>query len=67
MPNRHFISVDLPAPFSPISAWTVPGRTLSETLSRAFTPGNVLVISFISRTYSLIGSPPYVIAFKSPF
>src|SRR5471032_782833 len=35
-----FISVDLPAPFSPISACTVTRRSLNFTLSRATTPGN---------------------------
>src|SRR5262245_17132034 len=31
MPNSTFINVDLPAPFSPTSAWIVPGRTASDT------------------------------------
>ena len=30
-PARIFISVDLPAPFSPMIAWTSPARTLTET------------------------------------
>ena len=34
MPNKHFISVDFPAPFSPISACTVPFFTVKETWSR---------------------------------
>src|SRR5664280_862242 len=53
-PNRHFISVDLPAPFSPTSACTVPGRTFKLTPSRAFTPLKALEILDISRTYSLL-------------
>ena len=35
MPLMIFTSVDLPAPFSPISPWTRPAEKLSETLSRA--------------------------------
>ncbi len=31
IPKRHFISVDFPAPFSPISAWTVPALTVRDT------------------------------------
>ncbi|CAM2339414.1 hypothetical protein BVIET440_180125 [Burkholderia vietnamiensis] len=37
-----FISVDLPAPFSPISACTVPRRTRNCTPSSATTPGKDL-------------------------
>src|SRR6266568_1166422 len=39
-----FISVDLPAPFSPSSAWTSPWRRSKSTLSFASTPGNRFVI-----------------------
>ena len=35
--------VDLPAPFSPTRAWTVPVRTRSETSRLATTPGKRLV------------------------
>src|SRR5918994_2192470 len=42
------MSVDLPAPFSPIRAWTSPRRSSSVTSSLATTPGNRLVIP--SRT-----------------
>src|SRR5271169_2371871 len=52
MPIKHFISVDLPAPFSPISACTVPLRTRSSTLLRARTPGNCLEMPSILRMYS---------------
>src|SRR6266404_8075274 len=45
-----FISVDLPAPFSPRSACTSPWRMSSETSSLARTPGNSFRIPRISRT-----------------
>src|SRR6218665_1420826 len=38
-----FISVDLPAPFSPSSACTEPGRRRNCTLSSATTPGKDLL------------------------
>ena len=41
-PYRIFISVDLPAPFSPTRAWTVPGRIVSSTSWLAMTPGKRL-------------------------
>src|ERR1700693_2470513 len=37
-------SVDLPAPFSPRSAWTSPSRASKSTESLAKTPGKRLVI-----------------------
>ena len=49
-------TVDFPAPFSPISACTVPGRSASCTLSRAFTPGKDLQTPFISSLNSAIFS-----------
>src|SRR6266436_6099297 len=52
MPIKHFINVDLPAPFSPISACTVPLRARSWTSLRARTPGNCLEIPSILSTYS---------------
>src|SRR5215468_5754232 len=48
MPPRIFIRVDLPAPFSPTSATISPGSASSETLLSATTPGNRLLIPFIS-------------------
>ena len=39
MPPRIFISVDLPAPFSPTRPMTSPGRTSMEKPSSATTPG----------------------------
>jgi hypothetical protein len=38
-PPSTFISVDLPAPFSPTSPTTSPGPMASDTPSSAFTPG----------------------------
>src|SRR5215217_6848992 len=45
-----FISVDLPAPFSPRRALTSPARRSKSTLSFARTPGNCLVMCRSSRT-----------------
>src|SRR5690606_36099474 len=42
------ISVDLPAPFSPIRAWTLPGCSVRSTFSRAITPGKRLSMPRIS-------------------
>src|SRR5206468_9495118 len=44
-----FMSVILPAPFSPSRACTSPPRTSIVTRSLAVTPGNVLVISLTAR------------------
>src|SRR5579864_1589525 len=49
-----FISVDLPAPFSPRRACTSPRRTSNEIPSFATTPGNSLRIPRISRTSSSV-------------
>ncbi len=43
-----FMSVDLPAPFSPSRACTSPTRTSKSTLSLATTPGKRLTIPRIS-------------------
>jgi len=48
-----FMSVDLPAPFSPTTAWISPARTARLTSLSAFTPGNVLVMPRISRMLRL--------------
>src|SRR4249920_1529772 len=45
-----FISVDLPAPFSPSSACTSPSSSSKSTWSLARTPGNCFVIPRSSRT-----------------
>src|SRR5882762_1775523 len=50
MPAMIFISVDLPAPFSPINAWTVPACSRNRTLSRATTPGKALRMPSISSS-----------------
>src|SRR4051794_29959886 len=52
-----FISVDLPAPFSPRSACTSPLRTSRETSSLATMPGNLFVMPRISRTSSSVTRP----------
>ena len=44
MPYRVFISVDLPAPFSPTMAWMVPLRTTMSMSEFATTPGKRLVM-----------------------
>ena len=38
MPATIFISVDLPAPFSPISRWTSPALTVQVPFFSAVTP-----------------------------
>ena len=43
-PERTFMRVDFPAPFSPQMACTSPRFTSRVTSWRAFTPGKVLVI-----------------------
>src|SRR6266540_5428740 len=48
IPYKIFISVDLPAPFSPTIAWIVPLRTVRLTSELATTPGNRLVIPLSS-------------------
>src|SRR5690242_2547990 len=42
------MSVDLPAPFSPIRVWTSPRRSEKSTPSSATTPGNRMVMPSIS-------------------
>src|SRR5215813_2427273 len=44
IPAMIFMRVDLPAPFSPMSACTVPRSTRSETSSSAATPGKLLLM-----------------------
>src|ERR1700721_35223 len=48
-PARIFISVLLPAPFSPMKACTSPGQMLKFTLFRTRTPGKLLQIWRTSR------------------
>src|SRR3954453_14870707 len=58
MPAMHFTRVDLPAPLSPTSAITSPGRTSKSTSVSAWTEPKDLVRSRIWRSgwLSLIGS-----------
>ena len=49
-PVMTLISVDLPAPFSPIRAWTSPARRVKSTSWSARTPGNDLVTPETART-----------------
>src|SRR5262249_56200668 len=44
IPAMIFMRVDLPAPFSPIRACTVPRSTRIETSSSAATPGKLLLM-----------------------
>ncbi|CAM2151696.1 hypothetical protein PT2222_260108 [Paraburkholderia tropica] len=48
------MSVDLPAPFSPISECTSPGQTERRTLSSARTPGKVLLMPRISSSGGVV-------------
>ena len=57
-PVRTLISVDFPAPFSPIRAWISPFRSVKSTCCKAFTPGNVLEISrMVNTIFSPINHP----------
>ena len=59
-PKSIFMSVDLPAPFSPISAWISPLRRKKSTPWLAATPlGYTLVIPFIWTTYCSSGRPVF--------
>src|ERR1022692_142117 len=58
-PVITLMSVDLPAPFSPTSAWTSPSRSSKETPFRAWTPAKDLVIPAASRS-GMIGEDPGV-------
>jgi hypothetical protein len=49
-PAATAINVDLPAPFSPTSAWTSPSTTSRPTPLSATTPGYVLTTSVRRRT-----------------
>src|SRR6476619_1265546 len=50
VPARMFISVDLPAPFAPQTAWTSPASAEKSTWSSASTPGNRRVSPRVSRS-----------------
>jgi hypothetical protein len=49
-----FISVDLPAPFSPRTAWMRPAATRSDTRSFALTAGYDLLMSTSSRRSGVV-------------
>ena len=51
IPVSTFMSVDLPAPFSPQRPKTSPGRRSRSTSDSAFTPGNVFEIPFSSNKF----------------
>src|SRR5215213_5572095 len=58
-PVMILISVDLPAPFSPMSACTSPARSSSEALFKACTPAYDFVMSVTRRSgTSAIVFPP---------
>src|SRR5471032_1118836 len=57
MPVRIFTIVDLPAPFSPISAVTSPALSPKVTSFKARTPGKLLETPIRDRT----GVPPSVV------
>ena len=56
-PLSTFISVDLPAPFSPTTAWISPACTARFTSRSAVTPGKRLVMPRMSRRTDM---PPYL-------
>src|SRR4051812_32686071 len=58
MPDRILTKVDLPAPFSPISAWTSPAFRSKLTRSSARTPGKLFEMSCISSKGAVIRSCP---------
>src|SRR6478735_2486313 len=66
-PPRIFISVLLPAPFSPMSASTSPARSDSETPCRATTPGKRLVMPRIWSKGGVSRSDAALIACRSAF
>ena len=49
-PEMTLMRVDLPAPFSPTSAWTCPASVEKWTSSSAFTPGNDLLMLLSSSS-----------------
>src|SRR5580704_7350349 len=60
-PARIFISVLLPAPFSPMKACTSPGQMLRLTLLRTRTPGKLLHIWRTSRIGRALLCPAFVL------
>jgi hypothetical protein len=58
-PDAMLINVDLPAPFSPTSAWISPGRQLNVTPVSAGLPPNALETP-VSRTAAAVSSAAIV-------
>ena len=52
------MSVDLPAPFSPIRAWIWPRAMVKLTLFNAVVPGKSFVMFRISMMLSTAAPPP---------
>ena len=59
MPVSMLVSVDLPEPFSPISACTAPLLTLKDTSRTAFVMPKDLDRCCTCSLISLIATPPY--------
>src|SRR2546430_5029373 len=49
-PVKTLISVDLPAPFCPMTEWTSPAKRRKSTADKAWTPGKRFEMPFISST-----------------
>ena len=56
VPVATFMSVDLPAPFSPSRACTSPGSTSSETSVRAATPPKLLEMPDMASVATTVGA-----------
>src|SRR6187397_1271005 len=61
-PARIFMSVDFPAPFSPTTAWTMPGAMARSTPVRAWIPPYALRRSTTSTAGGGAGIDGWVIA-----
>src|SRR6185503_12347761 len=61
-PARIFMSVDLPAPFSPTTAWTMPGAMARSTPPRAWITPYALRRSTTSTAGGGVGIDGWVIA-----
>ena len=64
-PDAIRASVDLPEPFSPVSACTTPASSARSTPSRATTPGNRFVIP-VSRSSGVKEGPRLVAGARIP-
>ena len=61
------ISVDFPAPFSPIKATTSEAAIFSETESSALTPGNDFEMPASARTFDTAGIVIYFFGASAGF